>query len=49
MTNGYCYLILDMNIESNHMNDLTGLQRDLLYVIAGLDNLHGLTIKSDGD
>jgi DNA-binding PadR family transcriptional regulator len=27
------------------MYDLTGFQRDLLYVIAGLDDPHGLAIK----
>ena len=27
------------------MYDLTAFQRDLLYVIAGLDNPHGLAIK----
>ena len=27
------------------MHDLTGFQRDLLYVIAGLDEPHGLAIK----
>lgn len=27
------------------MHDLTGFQRDLLYVIAGLDKPHGLRIK----
>mgnify|MGYP000591973428 CR=1 FL=1 len=29
------------------MNDLTGFQRDLLYVIAGRDQLHGLAIKDE--
>lgn len=29
------------------MNDLTGFQRDLLYVIAGLSDPHGLAIKED--
>ncbi|WP_211312990.1 PadR family transcriptional regulator [Halarchaeum salinum] len=29
------------------MNDLTGFQRDLLYVIAGLDEQHGLAIKAE--
>ena len=29
------------------MHDLTGFQRDLLYVIAGLDEPHGLAIKDD--
>lgn len=29
------------------MNDLTGFQRDLLYVIAGLGDPHGLAIKED--
>ena len=28
------------------MNDLTAFQRDLLYVIAGKDDPHGLGIKS---
>jgi len=30
-----------------HMHDLTGFQRDLLYVIAGLDEPHGLAIKEE--
>jgi len=29
------------------MHDLTGFQRDLLYVIAGLENPHGLAIKDE--
>ena len=29
------------------MNDLTGFQRDLLYVITGLDDPHGLAIKDE--
>lgn len=29
------------------MHDLTGFQRDLLYVIAGLDGSHGLAIKNE--
>lgn len=29
------------------MHDLTGFQRDLLYVIAGLDRPHGLAIKEE--
>jgi len=29
------------------MHDLTGFQRDLLYVIAGLNEPHGLAIKDD--
>ena len=29
------------------MNDLTGFQRDLLYVIAGLDEPHGLALKEE--
>jgi len=29
------------------MHDLTGFQRDLLYVIAGLDEPHGLALKSE--
>jgi DNA-binding PadR family transcriptional regulator len=27
--------------------DLTGFQRDLLYVVAGLDELHGLAIEQE--
>lgn len=29
------------------MNHLTGFQRDLLYVIAGMDDPHGLAIKDE--
>jgi len=29
------------------MYDLTGFQRDLLYVVAGLDEPHGLAIKEE--
>jgi PadR family transcriptional regulator, regulatory protein PadR len=29
------------------MNDLTAFQRDLLYVIAGLNEPHGLAIKAE--
>lgn len=29
------------------MHDLTGFQRDLLYVISGLDEPHGLAIKEE--
>ncbi|WP_227380640.1 PadR family transcriptional regulator [Haladaptatus halobius] len=29
------------------MHDLTGFQRDLLYVVSGLDDPHGLAIKDD--
>jgi len=29
------------------VNDLTAFQRDLLYVIAGLDEPHGLGIKAE--
>lgn len=29
------------------MHDLTGFQRDLLYVIAGLDSPHGLMVKEE--
>ncbi|WP_433631046.1 PadR family transcriptional regulator [Halomicrococcus sp. NG-SE-24] len=29
------------------MHDLTGFQRDLLYVVNGLDEPHGLAIKDD--
>lgn len=29
------------------MDDLTGFQRDILYVTAGLDEPHGLAVKSE--
>lgn len=29
------------------MHDLTGFQRDLLYVIAGLEEPHGLALKDE--
>ena len=29
------------------MHDLTGFQRDLLYVVNGLDEPHGLAVKED--
>lgn len=29
------------------MHDLTGFQRDLLYIIAGLDEPHGLALKAE--
>jgi PadR family transcriptional regulator PadR len=29
------------------MHDLTGFQRDLLYVVAGLDEPHGLAVKEE--
>jgi PadR family transcriptional regulator PadR len=31
----------------NGMYDLTGFQRDLLYVVAGFDDPHGLAIKDE--
>ena len=31
------------------MDDLTGFQRDLLYVVARLEQLHGLAIKDELD
>jgi DNA-binding PadR family transcriptional regulator len=31
------------------MYDLTGFQRDLLYVVAGLEDPHGLAIKEELD
>lgn len=31
------------------MHDLTGFQRDLLYVIAGGEDLHGLAVKAELD
>ena len=29
------------------MDDLTGFQRDILYIIAGMDEPHGLAIKNE--
>lgn len=29
------------------MHDLTGFQRDLLYIIAGMDEPHGLAVKEE--
>jgi PadR family transcriptional regulator PadR len=31
------------------MHDLTGFQRDILYVIAGLEEPHGLAVKGELD
>lgn len=31
------------------MHDLTGFQRDLLYVVAGLDEPKGLAVKAELD
>lgn len=31
------------------MEDLSGFQRDLLYIIAGLDRPHGLAIKDEAE
>jgi DNA-binding PadR family transcriptional regulator len=31
------------------MHDLTGFQRDILYVIAGLEEPHGLAVKAELD
>ncbi|MDL0133715.1 PadR family transcriptional regulator [Halobacterium salinarum] len=31
------------------MHDLTGFQRDILYVIAGLEQPHGLAVKDELD
>ena len=33
--------------ENRDMYDLTGFQRDLLYVVAGLGDPHGLAIKDE--
>ena len=33
--------------STRHMHDLTGFQRDLLYVVAGLDDPHGLAVKEE--
>lgn len=41
----------DVEISDNRghriMYDLTGFQRDLLYVVAGLDEPHGLAVKEE--
>jgi len=34
-------------ILTQEMYDLTGFQRDLLYVLAGLDSPHGLAVKDE--
>ncbi len=34
-------------MESNEMDDLTGFQRDLLYVIAGADQPSGQDVKNE--
>ena len=36
-----------MNSIDSVMHDLTGFQRDLLYLINGLDNPHGLAVKDE--
>ena len=43
------YLKNGISTEPPHrdMYDLTGFQRDLLYVVAGLDDPHGLAIKDE--
>lgn len=37
----------DTAAEAPRLNDLTAFQRDLLYVIAGFDEPHGLAIKTE--
>jgi DNA-binding MarR family transcriptional regulator len=37
----------EINSRTNTMYDLTGFQRDLLYVIAGKEEPHGLAIKEE--
>lgn len=39
--------ISKLECENCDMYDLTGFQRDLLYVVAGLDDPHGLAIKDE--
>ena len=36
-----------LTFSARNMYDLTGFQRDLLYVIAGLEEPHGLAIKDE--
>jgi PadR family transcriptional regulator PadR len=38
-----------LKIENRRMHDLTGFQRDILYVTAGLEEPHGLAIKDELD
>ena len=38
-----------LSLLSNPVYDLTGFQRDMLYIIAGQDEQHGLAIKDDLD
>ena len=38
-----------LKIENRRMHDLTGFQRDILYVTAGLEEPHGLAIKGELD
>jgi DNA-binding PadR family transcriptional regulator len=35
--------------EFSYMHDLTGFQRDCLYIVAGLDGAKGLAIKDELD
>jgi PadR family transcriptional regulator, regulatory protein PadR len=52
VANGYSLLVCTVRVlvspasNSVAMHDLTGFQRDLLYVIAGRDNPNGLAIKA---
>lgn len=36
-----------MGVTQLEMYDLTGFQRDLLFVLSGLDDPHGLAIKHE--
>jgi len=36
-----------LKIVKGRMHDLTGFQRDILYVIAGLQEPHGLAVKAE--
>ncbi len=38
---------MSLTIRRNYMYDLTGFQRDLLYVVAELEVPHGLAIKEE--
>jgi DNA-binding PadR family transcriptional regulator len=44
---GYNYPVSETTREMKRMYDLSAFQRDLLYVIAGLDEPHGLAIKDE--
>jgi DNA-binding PadR family transcriptional regulator len=40
-------IIAVIHLQTRVMHDLTAFQRDVLYVVAGLDGPHGLAIKEE--